>query len=44
MSPARHSDITVKAHRGRVMPKMRVNSLADLVKAAPAPVPPAQGP
>ena len=30
------SVITVKAHRGRVMRKMHVNSLADLVKAAAA--------
>ncbi len=28
------SDITVKAHRGRVMQKMQVRSLADLVRAA----------
>jgi FixJ family two-component response regulator len=28
------SEITVKAHRGRVMRKMKVRSLADLVKAA----------
>jgi len=30
------SEITVKAHRGRVMRKMHVNSLADLVKVAAA--------
>jgi len=30
------SEITVKAHRGRVMRKMQVDSLADLVRAAAA--------
>ena len=30
------SEITVKAHRGRVMRKMQVNSLADLVRVAAA--------
>jgi len=28
------SEITVKAHRGKMMQKMRVDSVADLVKAA----------
>jgi FixJ family two-component response regulator len=34
------SEITVKAHRGRVMRKMRVDSVADLVRAAAALDPP----
>jgi FixJ family two-component response regulator len=33
------SEITVKAHRGRVMRKMGVDSVADLVRAAAAPEP-----
>ena len=36
------SQITVKAHRGRVMRKMQVDSLADLVRAAAALDSPAQ--
>jgi FixJ family two-component response regulator len=36
------SEITVKAHRGRVMRKMEVDSLADLVRVAAALDPPAQ--
>jgi FixJ family two-component response regulator len=36
------SEITVKAHRGRVMRKMQVDSLADLVRVAAALDPPAQ--
>jgi FixJ family two-component response regulator len=28
------SEITVKAHRGKMMQKMKVNSVADLVKTA----------
>jgi FixJ family two-component response regulator len=38
------SDITVQAHRGRVMRKIRVYSLGDLVRAAAALDPPGQGP
>jgi FixJ family two-component response regulator len=37
------SEITVKAHRGRVMRKMQVDSLADLVRVAAALHPSAQG-
>ena len=36
------SEITVKAHRGQVMRKMRVDSVADLVRAAAALDPPVQ--